>query len=121
MKDIYLDFIQKSVSSMSEEEDLKEYFELNSKEAKKLSELVKKYQVHFGDNCDKCKNPSLPSLIGMFKSLPGTRAMHNIYESRELCKVLLEILTLCVYGSLCNKFRIKFKQYVLLHNTSRGR
>ena len=93
MKDIYLDFIQKSVSSMSEEEDLKEYFELNSKEAKKLSELVKKYQVHFGDNCDKCKNPSLPSLIGMFKSLPGTRAMHNIYESREFCKVLLEILT----------------------------
>ena len=93
MKEKYLEFVSKTVSSMSDEEDLKELFELNGKEAKKLSALVKKYQVHFGDNCDKCNNPTLPSLIGTFKCRPSTRAMHNIYEAREFCKMLLEMLT----------------------------
>ena len=82
-------FIESSLSSMTNKDDIKDQFNLNNNEAEKLEKLVKMNQVHHKENC---LDPPLPSLMTTFKELPEVGSMMNIYEARELCKVMVELL-----------------------------
>ena len=87
IREQYLEFVNSSFSSMTSKEDIKEHFDLNNKEADKLVKLVKANQV-----CHTDVNPPLPSLITCVKHLPDQPAMHNIFEARELCKIMVHFL-----------------------------
>ena len=80
----YLCHLDDCLTSTANISELMEQFRLTFEDASKLSRLAGKYQAMD----DEERDLEMPSLETMFREVPDQVAMHNIFESRELMKIL---------------------------------
>ena len=85
----FLQHVDRSLTCTANKEELKEKFNLSEDDAAKLAMLAVRFQTL---EVNVSKFDEMPSLETLFKEVPSLESMHNIYESRELIKLLKENL-----------------------------
>ena len=85
----FLQHVDSSLTCTVNKEELKEKFNLSEDLATKVSALAMRFQTSLPtENTFE----QMPSLATLFKEVPKLESMHNIFESRELVKLLRENL-----------------------------
>ena len=81
----FLQHVDSSLTCTANKEELTEKFNLSAEDAVKVSSLAERFQTCAVDDSNLYEMPSLET---MFKEVPSPESMHNIYEARELVKLL---------------------------------
>ncbi len=84
--------VSSCISSSTNIQVIKAQFSLNDSEASSLLKLVETHQIHIcnNDECERCRNPPLPSLECKYKEVPP--APENIPSSIRFLNVMKKLL-----------------------------